>query len=72
MQAMILRWQDFVDPSLQYCDYLLRQGQAEPGPATVVSTVQIQAAGFHEVMDSEDMFRKWFRHLQSERLLPPA
>ena len=62
----------FVGPSLQYCDYLLRFGQSEPGPSTVVSTVQIQSAGFHEVMDSEDMFRKWIGHLQAERLLPPV
>ena len=63
--------QDFVGPSLQYCDYLLRYGQAEPGPSTAVSTIQIQTAGFHEVMDSEDMFRKWIRDLQERRLLPP-
>ncbi|MEM7221647.1 MAG: NAD-dependent epimerase/dehydratase family protein [Pseudomonadota bacterium] len=63
---------DFVGPSLQYCDYLLRHGQPEPGPATVVSTVAIQQAGFHEVMDSEEMFRKWIVDLQDRRLLPPA
>ena len=62
---------DFVGPSLQYCDYLLRHGQPEPGPSTAVSTIQIQSAGFHEVIDSEDMFRKWIRDLQERRLLPP-
>ena len=64
--------QSFVGPSLQYCDYLLRCGQPEPGPATAVSTIAIQKAGFHEVMDSEEMFRKWVRDLQSRRLIPPA
>ncbi len=62
---------DFVSPSLQYCDYQLRHGQPEPGPASVVSTVAIQSAGFHAVMDSEEMFRKWIRDLQDRRLLPP-
>lgn len=62
----------FVGPSLQYCDYLLRYGQSDPGPSTAVSIVQIQKAGFHEVMDSEDMYRKWIRDLQQRRLLPPA
>ena len=61
----------FVGPSLQYCDYLLRYGQPDPGPATVVSNVALHSAGFHEVMDSEDMFRKWIRDLQDRRLLPP-
>lgn len=62
----------FVGPSLQYCDYLLRHGDPSPGASTAVSTVKVQSAGFHEVMDSEDMFKKWFRHLQDQRLLPPA
>lgn len=60
----------FVGPSLQYCDYQLRCGHDEPGPPAVVSTVKIQAAGFHEVMDTEQMFRKWIGGLQERRLLP--
>ena len=55
--------QDFVGPSLQYCDYLLRHGQSAPGPSTLVSTIAIQSAGFHEVMDSEAMFRQVDRSL---------
>ncbi|MEM7171098.1 MAG: NAD-dependent epimerase/dehydratase family protein [Pseudomonadota bacterium] len=62
--------QSFVGPSLQYCDYLLRYGQPDPGPSTAVSTIAIQQAGFHDVMDSEDMFRKWIRNLQIRRLIP--
>ena len=64
--------QAFVGPSMQYCDYLLRYNQPEPGASTAVSTIKIQTAGFHEVMDSEAMFKKWFRQLQDRRLLPPA
>lgn len=64
--------QTFVGPSLQYCDYLLRYGETAAGASTAVSTVKIQTAGFHDVMDTENMFKKWFRHLQDQRLLPAA
>ncbi len=60
----------FVGPSLQYCDYLLRAGEAGPGASTAVSTIAIQQAGFHEVMDSEVMFAKWIRDLKARRLIP--
>lgn len=62
----------FVGPSLQYCDFSMRYGQTEPGPPSVVSTIKLQTAGFHEVMDTEEMFRKWIRHLQDKRVLPHA
>jgi hypothetical protein len=32
--------------------------------------VKINRAGFTEMMDTEDMFRKWFRQAKEERLLP--
>ena len=64
--------EDFVGPSLQYCDFSMRYGQPDPGPPSIVSTTKIQAAGFHEVIDTEAMFAKWFRHLQTQRLLPPV
>jgi nucleoside-diphosphate-sugar epimerase len=60
----------FVGLSLEYADYQMRYGHSEPGPAAIVSTVQIVQAGFHEVMDTEEMFRKWFRLYQQKRLLP--
>ena len=63
---------DFVGQSLEYADYQMRCGQAEPGPPSIVSTVKINQAGFHEAMDTEAMFRKWFRVFQDKRLLPPA
>lgn len=61
----------FVGASLQYCDYLLRHGQPEPGASTAVSTINIMKAGFTEVMDTEDMFRSVIQRLQDQRLLPP-
>ena len=61
---------EFVGLSLEYADYQMRYGHTEPGPAAIVSTVKIMRAGFHEVMDTEEMFRKWFRLFQQKRLLP--
>ena len=60
----------FVGLSFQYADYSMRHGQTEPGPPSIVSTVKINKAGFTEMMDTEDMFRKWFRQARSNRLLP--
>jgi nucleoside-diphosphate-sugar epimerase len=60
----------FVGLSFQYADYSMRYGQTESGPPSIVSTVKINKAGFTEMMDTEDMFRKWFRQARSSRLLP--
>jgi nucleoside-diphosphate-sugar epimerase len=60
----------FVGLSFQYADYSMRYGQTEPGPPSIVSTVKINQAGFTEMMDTEDMFRKWFRQARESRLLP--
>ena len=61
---------EFVGLSLEYADYQMRYGHTEPGPPAIVSTVKITQAGFQEVMDTEMMFRKWFRLFQKKRLLP--
>lgn len=63
---------DFVGLSLEYADYQMRYGHTEPGPPAIVSTVKIARAGFREVLDTETMFRKWFKVFQQKRLLPPA
>jgi nucleoside-diphosphate-sugar epimerase len=60
----------FVGLSFQYADYTMRYGQTQPGPPSIVSTVKINQADFTEMMDTEDTFRKWFRHARSSRLLP--
>jgi len=62
---------DFVGLSLEYADYQMRYGHTEPGPPAIVSTIKIAQAGFHEVMDTEVMFRKWIKLFQQKRLLPP-
>jgi len=60
----------FVGLSFQYADYSMRYGQTQSGPPSIVSTVKINRAGFTEMMDTEDMFRKWFGRARSSRLLP--
>ena len=60
----------FVGLSFQYADYSMRHGQTQSGPPSIVSTVKINQAGFTEMMDTEAMFRKWFRQAKAARLLP--
>jgi nucleoside-diphosphate-sugar epimerase len=61
----------FVGESFHYADFCMAHGSARALPASIVSTVKLRQAGFTEVMDTEVMFRKWIRHFQHERLLPP-
>lgn len=61
---------DFLGPSLQYADYALRCGQSGDGAPSIVSTIKIQSAGFHEVEDTEVMLSNTLRTLQERRLLP--
>jgi len=60
----------FVGLSFQYADYSMRYGQTQPGAPSIVGTVNINGAGSTEMMDTEDMFRKWFAKAREERLLP--
>ncbi len=61
---------EFVGQSMEYADYQMRYGRTDIGPPSIVSTVKINQAGFHDTMDTETMFRKWFRAFQRMRLLP--
>ena len=62
--------ESFVGLSFQYADSVLGYGDERRADPGIVSTVKIKQAGFTEVMDTEAMFRKWFRLFQEERLLP--
>ena len=62
---------DFVGLSFEYADYTMGYGRTTLGPPTLVSTIKLQQAGFHEVMDTEAMFRKWVAVMQAKKLLPP-
>jgi nucleoside-diphosphate-sugar epimerase len=61
----------FVGLSFEYADYTMGYGRNTAGPAAIVSTIKLMQAGFHEVMDTEAMFRKCFAEMQAKRLLPP-
>ena len=65
----------YVGESFQYADFCFAYGHepetASWGSAAIVSTIKIKQAGFTEVMDTEAMFRKWFKLFQDEKLLPP-
>ena len=62
---------DFVGLSFEYADYTMGYGRDKPGPAAIVSTIKLMQAGFHEVIDTEVMFRKAFAEMQAKKLLPP-
>lgn len=55
--------------SLVYCDAIVG-APARPGPPILHSTIRARQHGFHECLDSEDMFRIIFRRLRTQRLLP--
>ena len=63
----------FVGESCHYADFCMAYGAEGFGVApAIVSTVKLRRAGFTEMIDTEDMFRKWFRIFEDERLLPPV
>jgi nucleoside-diphosphate-sugar epimerase len=62
---------DFVGyNSMVYTDGLLSGNDPEVAPV-LNSTIAARLAGFSDCMDSEDMFRKWFRRLEADRMIPP-
>jgi nucleoside-diphosphate-sugar epimerase len=61
---------DFVGESFHYADFVMANGAEGGLPPALVSTIKLRQAGFHEVMDTEEMFRKWFAILQDAKMLP--
>src|SRR5215469_3045296 len=61
----------FVGESFEFADFCFAYGADKPPRPAIVSTIKARQAGFHDCMDTEDMFRKWVHHFQDERLLPP-
>lgn len=60
----------FVGQSLSYTDFQMGTGKPEALNPVIVSTVKIRQAGFHSCIDTEQMFRKWFRLYRDRKLLP--
>jgi nucleoside-diphosphate-sugar epimerase len=61
---------EFVGESFHYADFTMAHGATGGLPPNIVSSVKLRRAGFHELMDTEAMFHKWFAQLRSRRLLP--
>lgn len=62
---------EFVGQGFIYADGQLAYGARQSPPTTLVSTIKARQAGFPDCMDTEDMFRKWFRRFQERGWLPP-
>ena len=60
---------DFVGESFHYADFCMGFG-GRGGNAALVSTIKLRQAGFGEAIDTEEMFRRWFRAFRERRLLP--
>lgn len=62
---------DLLGESHFIADFCLIAGVTEtPWPA-LLSTIKLRQAGFHEVCDTEDMFRHWLGDLIERNILPP-
>ncbi len=61
------RYEEIV-PAWDYPDFAFRYGRA-PNP-TLMSTIKIRQAGFHDCMDSEQMFVELLHEMQDRKLLP--
>ncbi len=62
---------EFVGESFHYLDFAMAYGvERVSGLPPIVSTINLRRDGFQQVMDTEDMFRKWFHMYQGKRLLP--
>ena len=60
-----------VGGSFEFADAVFAHGADQAPPPAIVSTIKARQAGFHDCLDTEDMFRKWFKRWQDLRLLPP-
>jgi nucleoside-diphosphate-sugar epimerase len=63
---------EFVGQSFIYADRGFAYGVPAPVPIALASTVKIRQAGFHDCVDTEEMFCRMFRRYQALGWLPPA
>jgi nucleoside-diphosphate-sugar epimerase len=61
---------EFVGSSVEFADRYFAYGQTEMRYPPLYSGIKLRQAGFHECMDTEEMFIKWFRLFQEKGLLP--
>lgn len=63
---------EYVGQSFFFADAIFAHGAQHLPPAMLVSTIKARQHGFHDCIDTEDMFRKWFKRFQELQLLPPV
>lgn len=56
--------------SHQYIDFCFAHGAKSPPPTAILSTIKLRQAGFHEFLDTEASFLKWFKVLRDREVLP--
>jgi nucleoside-diphosphate-sugar epimerase len=67
-----LSLRDYVGQSFYFADAIFAYGVEQLPSAMLVSTIKARQHGFRDCMDTEDMFRRWFKQFQDLRLLPPV
>jgi nucleoside-diphosphate-sugar epimerase len=63
---------ELLGDSHHYSDFIFSYGVEEGPPAVLVSDLKLHAAGFCEVIDTEETFRYWLTNLMERQILPPA
>jgi nucleoside-diphosphate-sugar epimerase len=61
----------FIGQSFQFADFVFARTSTGPRQASAMSSIKIRAAGFNDVLYTDDMLRKWFAKYQAAGLLPP-
>ncbi len=63
---------ELVGDSFYYADFSFAYGLETSAPPAIVSTIKARQLGFHECMDTEDMFEFWFTRMQDMKIIPPV
>ncbi len=62
---------DLVGDSFFYADALFNSYSDVAPPPALLSTIKLREAGFHDCVDTELMFQRWFDRLRALKILPP-
>lgn len=63
----------FIGESFHYADMLMNFGALDrdpPRPPSILSTIKLRRAGFHEYVDTREMFARYLKQFQALQLLP--